>query len=682
MDGEPMAATDYRELVQVSEPRLSPDGERVAFLRTVPADDEEYDATVCVVPFDGGTVRQFTASDGRDGAPRWSPSGDRLAFTSDRGDADRPQLWVLPADGGEARQVTDVPGGVATPAWSPDGSRLAFAQRVTADEREAGRDVAAGDYERETPDPRVIDRTVYRAGARYLDGARSHVYTVPLAGATAAGEPTRHTDGEYDFTAPTWGASDELYYAVNRQPDPDDSPVLDIELLEPDDDGDGEPETVTRTSAWQVGLAATEDGRVAYPYTPEEKLSMRQTELEVYDRTTGETVRVTSELDRTVLPGSIAFEDGSLLFLTPDEGDVVLRRAPPEDAAAVETLVTEGELTAATARGERLALARSEWDHRGDVFALEADEDDEDGDLRRLTEVNADLLADRHVGEPEPLVFESDGHEIQGWLLTPPDAGEEAYPLVVEVHGGPHAMWTTSGTMFHEFQTLAARGYCVFWSNPRGSTGYGEAFATAIDGDWGAVTARDVLAGADAACEHPNVDAGEQFLTGGSFGGYMTAWLVAHTDRFDGAVAQRGVYDLASFYGSTDAFKLVEWEFDATPWAEPERLFEHSPASHAPEVETPTLIVHADADYRVPVNNAEMLYRHYRKLGVETRLVRYPREGHELSRSGEPAHVVDRIERIARWFDGYSDHRGAPPALERGREGLSGSDGGDDDAEE
>ena len=660
MDGEPMAAGDYRELVQVSDPRLGPDG-RVAFVRSVPDGDEGYAATVHVV--EGGEPRQFTAADGRDGAPRWSPSGDRLAFTSDRGDADGPQLWVLPADGGEARQVTEVPGGVSSPAWSPDGTRLAFTQRVTAEEREGGVDVAAGEYERATPDPRVIDRTVYRADAAYLDGARSHVYTVELDG-LEAGEPVRQTDGERDFTAPEWGAADELYYAVNRQPDPDDSPLVDIEVLDP---AGGEPETVTRTTGWQVSLAATADGRVAYPYTPEERLSMRQTDLEVYDRASGETVRVTSELDRTVLPG-FEFENGALYFLTPDEGDVVLRRAAPEDAAEAETLVAEGELTGASARDGEVAFVRSEWDHRGDVFRY-------DGDVSRLTEVNADLLGERHVGEPEPVTFESDGHEIQGWLLTPPDAGEEEYPLVVEVHGGPHAMWTTSGTMFHEFQTLAARGYCVFWSNPRGSTGYGEAFGTAIDRDWGAVTARDVLAGADTACEHPNVDADQQFLTGGSFGGYMTAWLVAHTDRFDGAVAQRGVYDLASFYGSTDAFKLVEWEFDATPWEEPERLFEHSPASHAPEVDTPALIVHADDDFRVPVNNAEMLFRHYRKLGVDTRLVRYPREGHELSRSGEPAHVVDRIERIARWFDGYSDHHDVPPALERGEEELSGGEG-------
>ena len=657
MDGEPMAAGDYRELVQVSDPQLGPDG-RVAFLRTVPDGDQEYAATVYVV--EDGEPRQFTAADGRDGAPRWSPSGDRLAFTSDRGAADGPQLWVLPADGGEARQVTDVPGGVSSPAWSPDGERLAFTQRVTAEEREEGLDVAAGDYEREQPEPRVIDRTVYRADAAYLDGTRSHVYTVALDG-LEADEPVRLTEGDRDFTTPEWGRSDELYYAVNRQPDPDDSPLVDIEVVDP---ADGEPATVTRTSGWEVSLAATTDGRVAYPYTPEEKLSMRQTELEVYDRESGDTVRVTADLDRTVLPG-FEFEGGALYFLTPDEGDVVLRRAPPEEAADVATLVDEGHLTGASAHDGAVVFVRSEWNHRGDVFRYG------NGEISRLTAVNADLLAERHVGEPEPVSFESDGHGIQGWLLTPPDAGDEQYPLVVEVHGGPHAMWTTSGTMFHEFQTLAARGYCVFWSNPRGSTGYGEAFCTAIDGDWGAVTARDVLAGADAACEHPNVDGDEQFLTGGSFGGYMTAWLVAHTDRFDGAVAQRGVYDLASFYGSTDAFKLVEWEFDAYPWEDPERLFEHSPASHAPAVETPTLIVHADDDFRVPVNNAEMLFRHYRKLGVDTRLVRYPREGHELSRSGEPAHVVDRIERIARWFDGYSGYHEAPPALERGEAGLS-----------
>jgi dipeptidyl aminopeptidase/acylaminoacyl peptidase len=275
--------------------------------------------------------------------------------------------------------------------------------------------------------------------------------------------------------------------------------------------------------------------------------------------------------------------------------------------------------------------------------------------------------ADRHVGDPEELRYEVDGAEVQGWVLTPPEFDPDGqYPLAVEIHGGPHSMWTQSGSMWHEFQSLAAAGSVVFWCNHRGSVGYGESFATAIERNWGEVTNADVLAGADLVADREYVDADQQFVTGGSFGGYMTAWLIGHTDRFAGAVAQRGVYELSSFYGSTDgAYKLVEGDFDAVPWEEPEFLWERSPATHAPEGATPTLLLHAEGDYRVPICNAELLHRFLRKGGGDTRLVRCPREGHELSRSGEPGHAVDRIERIVRWFDGYSRYHDAPRALDR-----------------
>ena len=717
-------ARDYRDIARASDPRLSPDGDAVAFLRTVPRDDETYEATVYVAPTDGGAsgngaagtagdgeggARQFTAATGRDAEPRYGPDGDRLAFTSDRGDDDRRQLWVLPVDGGEARRVTAGVGGVEDVAWSPDGDRIAFTRRTTAAERRRGLDTAAApDYEREPSDPRVIDRTVYRAGASYFDGTRSHVYTVSLADGTVA----RHTGGDRDFLAPTFGAGDELYYAVCRDPDPDDSIRYEVDVFDPGSAGAGAEtgeggsaegceaaETVAETTCWEPTLAATTDGLLAYPRTPPDRATLRSTDAEVLDRATGETVVPTAGLDRTVAPESLTWDpDGdALYFLTPDRGEVVLRRTRPEDGAATPAVAGGGEVTGAAAGSDRVAFVRSEWEHPGDVFLRdvgdgpdpESDADGEgtsDSPTSRLTALNADYLAERRIAEPEPIRFTVGDREIQGWVLAPPggDSGgpgdREPRPLVVEIHGGPHAMWTTSGTMWHEYQTLAARGYAVFWCNPRGSTGYGEAFRAAIDRDWGAATARDVLAGVDRVCERPDIDDGEQFVTGGSFGGFMTAWLVGHTDRFAAAVAQRGVYDLSSFYGSTDAFKLVEWDFDATPWTDPEFLWEQSPVAHVESVTTPTLLLHADADYRVPVNNAEMLHRLLRKRGVDTRLVRYPREGHELSRSGEPAHVVDRIERIVRWFDGYSAHSDAPRALDRGEEGLSGgSEDGDDD---
>ncbi|RBI63164.1 S9 family peptidase [halophilic archaeon] len=697
---ETIRANDYHDLVTASDPRLSPDGERVAFVRKTPDDDREYEATVYVVPVGGGDPTQYTISEGVDSTPRWSPSGDRIAFVSTRGaDDDRPQLWVLPTDGGEARQVTDVAGGVSQLAWSPDGTRIAFVQQSTEEDRAEGRDLELDDeeYEPEEPDPRVIDRKIYRAGERYFDGKRSHVYVVDLGDGGAArpgsgGEPRagveRITDGDYDFLGPEWGDATTLYYGARREGDPDDNIVVDVVAYDTDAD---ESEQVVRTTGWGAGIAATEDGRVAYAYTPEEQATLRQTEVKVLDRESGETATVTESLDRTLsmdAPPTWGPDGEEIYFGTPDEGEYVVWRAPGDGSDAPERVVGDGHVSGFSVGEDAVAYVKSEWDHRGDVFVSTRG----GAETRRLTRLNSDLLDNRAVSQPEEIRFESeDGTEIQGWVLTPPDFEgaeprsaespsaersesrdpDERYPLVVEIHGGPHAMWTTSGTMWHEFQTLAARGYVVFWCNPRGSTGYGEAFTAAIERDWGDVTMADVMAGVDRVAARDYVDEDDVFVTGGSFGGYMTAWMVSHTDRFAGAVAQRGVYELNSFYGSTDAFKLVEWDFDTTPWEESEFLWEHSPVAHADQVDTPTLVVHSDDDFRVPVNNAEMLYLFLKKNDVETRLVRYPREGHELSRSGEPAHVVDRVERIVRWFDGYSDHHDAPKALERGDEGLS-----------
>jgi dipeptidyl aminopeptidase/acylaminoacyl peptidase len=739
-------AADHLELALPREPRVSPDGERVAFVRRTPrvndapaaesddgadanddgdANDEEdggdrgsvdatgvedVEATVYVVPLGGGEPRQFTAVAGVDACPRWSPSGDRLAFATDRGEDRAPDVWVLPTDGGEARRVTRVPGGVSALAWGPEGDRIAFLQSTTASERERGDDCAVDDdYERDPPDPRVVDRTVYRAAQTYTDGARSHVYVADLdAAASDPGAPrdvvTCVTDGEVDYTAPAWGPDGALYFGA-RDPeaadaDPDDTTEFALQRF--DVDGDDDVETLHYDSSWAPRVAVADDGRVAYVSTPEERSTLRQAEVHVYDPET-DAVRVpTADLDRTVAgdsPLQFGASGECVYVLTPETGSVVVRRVPvapagADDAQDADASVVVGEgahCGSFDASADVLAFAASEWDHPGDVFAATP----RGGEETRLTSLNRAYLDERAVVQPDELAFDAgdtsalrvanaddanDGEDadappdddegtanggepdrvadasVQGWLFTPPELGpEESAPLVVEVHGGPHATWTPAGTMWHEFQTLAAAGFCVFACNPRGSTGYGEAFQAAIERDWGAVTGADVLAGVSAVRERDAVDDSETFLAGGSFGGYMTAWLLAHTDRFDAGVPQRGVYDLVSFYGSTDAaYKLIEDDFGATPWNDPEALYRHSPALAADQISAPTLVVHSDDDFRVPTAGAELLYRGLRKTGTPTRLVRYPREGHELSRSGEPGHVVDRIERIRDWFRGYS----------------------------
>lgn len=677
-----IAASDYHDIASVSDPQVHPDGDRVAFVRSEPDGEDEYESTVYIAPLGGGEARRFTAAEGADSQPSWSPSGDRLAFVSaDRGEEEpSAQLWILPTDGGEAERVTDVVGGVSGIEWSPDGSQILFTQSVRAEEREEGHDVDVDEeYEREDPDPRLIDRLIYRQGEQYRDGAHSHVYLYDIDEDEVTPLTPDIDDGdmEYDYVGATFGDAETVYYAVSRAPDPDDSYEYDVDAY---DLGDEEAETLFTTSGWPM-IEADQSGRVAFAYRPEERATMRQTEIKVYDRSTEETVTPTADLDRTIAGLTWGPDEESLYVLTPDEGNVVVRSLPIEEAAE-ETVVLGGHrhVTDLDVTEDTLAVTQSEWDHPGNVFAATPGGEEE----VRLTRVNDEYLTDRAVSEPEEIRFDSDGtDDLQGWLLTPPDfEPDETYPLVVEIHGGPHTMWTTSGTMWHEWQTLAAAGYCVFWSNPRGSTGYGEDHTMAIHRDWGSVTLEDVMAGVETVTDRSYVDEDNAFVTGGSFGGFMVGWTVGHTDYFDGACAQRGVYDLASFYGSTDAFKLVEGDFGTTPWEEPAFLWEQSPVSDADDVDTPTLVVHSDHDYRVPVNNGEMFYLFLKKNDVDTRLVRYPREGHELSRSGEPDHVVDRLERIRRWFDGYSEYSDVPPALERGpEEGLALDDDEEDDNE-
>ena len=699
---ERVTAADYHDIAKPADPRISPDGNRVAFLRRQPTDDETVESIVYLVDVAGGDPRRLTLTEGSDAEPRWSPSGDRIAFTSTRGaDDDRQQLWVLPMDGGEARRVTDVVGGVSEIAWSPDGERIAFVQSATAEDREEDRDLSVPEeYEPEDhPDPRVIDRTVYRSGQRYFDGRRSGVYVVDadaaVGGATGAdpGESVdRVTDRDADFSAPDWGDAEALYFAESVGDDPDDSAEIAIRAH---DFETGETEHVHTTTGWGAALAATADGRVAFTHAEPDQVSMQPVDLRVVDRETGAVTDLTGPLDRGLgyeAAPQWGPDDATLYFATPDEGKTALWRVPADGSEPPERLLRPGTVSGATVGGGEgagpgevtVAFAASEWDHPGDVFAHDA----WSGETARLTELNAGYLDERSIPEPETVRFESDGTEIQGWVLTPPgfdpDGDEgETYPLAVEVHGGPHAMWSTAGTMWHEFQTLAARGYVVFWSNPRGSTGYGEAFMQAIERDWGAVTLSDVMAGVETVADRPYVDQTNAFLTGGSFGGFMTAWAVGQTDYFRAAVSQRGVYDLTGFYGSTDAaYKLVEGDFDTAPSEEPAWLWEQSPTGHADAVDTPTLLIHSEDDTRTPVCTAELYHRLLRKNGVETRFVRYPREGHELSRSGEPGHIVDRIERIVRWFDGYSEHHDAPRALDRpDDDGLTAADDGDEENE-
>jgi dipeptidyl aminopeptidase/acylaminoacyl peptidase len=275
---------------------------------------------------------------------------------------------------------------------------------------------------------------------------------------------------------------------------------------------------------------------------------------------------------------------------------------------------------------------------------------------RRLTTLNDSLLERVYVADYEEIRYRSwDGKQVQGWFLRPIGWREgERPPVALEMHGGPHVMWGPGeASMWLELESLAGAGYTVFFSNPRGSEGYGEAWLQAIHQDWGTPPARDILTGLDSVIARGLGDPARQVVTGGSYAGYMTAWLIAKETpaRFRAAVAQRGVYDLATWWGASNTWRLFEGEFEGRPWEQPELARAQSPLTYVANVKTPLLMLHGALDYRASVSSALAFYRGMREGNTEVQMVLYPREGHEVTRSGEPAHRVDHMLRIIDWFE-------------------------------
>jgi dipeptidyl aminopeptidase/acylaminoacyl peptidase len=655
---------DFHDVRRVSSPALSPDGSKAAYVVREPRSDRSYGLEIHIVDLETNTSRRFTAPHGTATDPTWSPGGDRLAFVSSRGETGRAQVWVAPADGGEAEPVTGVAGGASSLSWCPDGRTIAFLQEPTPDERRQGYDLdAPADYSRTDPDPRRITNVVYRLETAhrvarrdgpYYDGSSVQVYTVDVD----AGAVERVTDGERDHYEPSWGSDSELYYVRSADELND---TLEFEVCVHDfEQGDDAVIAPTRIQPpTRNAVDATADGRVAYFYEAHDEKLFPQAEIRVSQRGEDGSVSVTDFIDRrpSDVPGVLwGPSEEWLYFGLNDQGSRTICRTRVSNFDDYETVVTGTHVNGVSVSQDRIALTQSEWDHPGDLFVAEpSDPDDGASGPDRITRVNEGYLRDRHVNEPEEIWFENDGFEVQGWVLTPTDFDpDETYPLVTQVHGGPPLMWTTSGTMWHEFQALADMGYVVFWSNPRGSLGYGEEFMRSVVRDWGGPYYEDVMAGVNEVVRRPYIDEDNLFITGGSYGGYVVGWAVGQTDRFRAAVAQRGVYDLKMMYGTSTVGKTVELHYGVHPWEDPMLLWEDSPVAHVDDVDTPIMIVQSEHDYNTPKDDSESFFRYLRKAGAEAELVVYPREGHELSRSGEPAHVVDRLERIAGWFDRHA----------------------------
>jgi dipeptidyl aminopeptidase/acylaminoacyl peptidase len=645
----PMVPEDLLRIRFVSDPQISPDGRRVAFVVTTLSDArDEYLSTIWMVDTDGGEARPFTRGPRRDTAPRWSPDGRWLAFVSERGRKDKGQVHVMPADGGEPLRLTDLRAGVAGPAWSPDGTRLAFVSRVGGWEEPEDEE----ERERSKP-PRTIEVLKYKSnGIGFVYDRPRHVFVVD-----AAGGPARQlTDGPFDDQHPAWSPDGRWVAFVSaRHPERDEDSAADVWVVSPEG---GEPRRLTSTAGPASWPTFAPDGRtIAYLGHAYPRDVARHHRVHVVPVGGGPPACLTAALDRNCEPmmGAVGPQwlggTGAILFQVEDEGDVPLYRvAAAGGAPAARVVGGSRQVTAfsVSADGACIAFTATDDVSPPEVFVCRADGSGE----RRLTDLNRGWRAEVALARAERFRFERAGFTIDGWVMPP--VGLEPgrrYPALLNVHGGPASQY--GHRFFDEFQVYAGAGYAVVYLNPRGSRGYDEAFARAVVGDWGGGDYADVMTGLDEALRRfAFLDPGRLGVMGGSYGGFMTSWIVGHTDRFRAACSERAVNALWSMFGTSDighAFQEAHAE-GRPPWDDLKWYLEHSSLSYARDIRTPLLIMHSEDDHRCPIEQAEQLFVALKKLRRTVRFVRFPGEDHELSRAGRPRHRLARFRILLEWF--------------------------------
>lgn len=669
-----MTSEDLLRLKWVSDPQISPDGKSILFtVKTVVEEDKVRKYKTQIYMAREGRVRPFTSGPKSDTTPRWSPLGDRVAFLSERGKG-RTEMFLIPLDGGEASQLTDRKDGVGEPVWSPDGTRIAFSAIEPDTEEKDG----------EKSDVRVITRIRHKLNGRgFLPDRRSQIFILDVG----SKEITQLTFGPYDCREPEWSPDGRfLAFTSARFPGNEYTSVRDIYVIPSEG---GEMKKITSTDAVLGGPSWSPDGKWIASFGHDNSYRgatvagvclmpsgggpvtflTEERELAVGSSAGGDMggspgTRATWTADSRAVYFS-ALEKGRTHLYKVDvstkdvtevtSGDCVVSgwtKASEEDVFAVhfQSPAVIGDIMALLPPSSTGWAPFPAVESSCDAFCLKS----HSHTVRRITSVNQATLSEVSLSAPEEFWAKSpDGTMVQAWVMKPVGMKEGVrYPIALEIHGGPHSAY---GFAFsHEFQFLANRGYGVVFSNPRGSIGHGQAYLTAIRHDWGGVDYQDIMAAADHVAGLSWVDSDRMGVLGGSYGGYMTNWVITHTKRFKAAVTMRSTCNRMSQFGASDAaFMNGDFEFDGDPWDNPKAYLDVSPLMYVRNVETPVMIIHSEQDLRCPMEQAEEWFVALKKTGKTAIMVRFPNENHELSRSGQPKHRVERLEYILAWFDRY-----------------------------
>jgi dipeptidyl aminopeptidase/acylaminoacyl peptidase len=608
--------------------------------------------------------------------PRWSPDSTMVAFLANRDGQNG--IWVVNVLRPEPRFVADVQSTnffityAGEPfAWAPDSKRIAYI---------SAREEIEPDSTRKPDDPRVIDRIQYKSRTSFSDNRRTHIWIVDID----RPEPRQLTSGLfYDHAIAFNPTANEIAFLSNHEPDPDANNNSDIFIV----DLSGNVRQLTQTRGCEYEPAWSPDGRwIAYTATKRDVTTIdsiaEDAHVWVISADGGTKYELTAEQDRRARNPKWSADSRSVMFLAGDRGTTTIYRvnasggkidklsllydedrligmldppASPTNAPRRFQIgsfsLSRGGVTVPDPGGPRrfttlVAFTLTDWQHPPELWFWLGG-----ADVRRLSAHNDSFVRSFSVSEPEEINFRSfDGTTVQGWLMKPAGFRDDRkYPLILSVHGGPHGMsgWGFNAT----FQAYAARGYAVLFLNPRGSSGYGQKFSDGTLGEWGGGDYRDLMTSVDEVLRRYSwINADRLAVTGGSYGGFMTNWIITQTPRFKAAVASASVSNLVSFYATSLYQDLIHAEFGGFPWDNYELLWQWSPIRYVKQAQTPTLFIHGEQDNDVHITQAEEMYMALKRRGVETVFVRYPREGHGLR---EPRHRVDALERTLNWFDRF-----------------------------
>lgn len=659
---------DYYSFEFVSDPQISPDGKLVAYVVTkVDRAQNRRNSSIWMTATDGGRAPwQFTTAPQSSTSPRWSPDGKSLAFLSSRpaeatpagapgaapaGTTEpvRAQVYLLSMNGGEAKRITNLKNGVSVFRWSPDGTRLVVVSRVgPSDSRPDNKDRS---------DVRHYKNSSYKFNdTGWFDDRRTHLWLVEMN----SGSAKQITEGDdWNDSDPQWSPDGtRLAFVSNRTG------------KEYEENRNSDVWVISAEGGKLTKISDHDEADNQPRWSPDGKWIAFTGEIRDRDHpkiylapSTGGAPSVLAANGLDLIPNALRWSDDgkSIYFETGVKGEVQLFRV--DVAAKSVAQVTSGARAVRSVDfnfGTRtIAYLANDFKHLDNLYVTGLDGKNE----RRLTNLNEALWKQVHLADVERFTYKSaDDWDVDAFFVKPVgwQAGRK-YPLILSIHGGPAGQYGVD--WYQEFQVYAAKGYAVLFTNPRGSTGYGQKFERGIAGEWGGKDYLDVMNGLDAAVKkYPWIDQGRMGVTGGSYGGYLTNWIVSHTDRFKAAVTLRSLSNFISDDGTRDGAYGHAPDFGGDIFQKYELYWDRSPLKYAQNVKTPTLILHSDNDFRVPIEQGEQWFRALKHFGVTTEIVFFPRENHNLTRAGEPKHLVESLNWQLYWFDRFlNGNKGAVP---------------------